>query len=541
MKNLLKVFRGFSKLNISINFIFIVLWSLLYSYYNVLLAKSIEPVINGDTQGVVKFIILLFLYPVLWEITEFFGDTYTAYLEEKMENHVQQSYLSELYNIKPSILKNNNVGYISSLVNKYIWAKRAFFRTLLESVPISLVYICYYSVVMTRYNKLFGIILVGIVIIAAIIRTIGSRIIKPHLKALNESESQRDRLFVDSIVNINTVQKMQSYKFIDDKLKEYSNICIDKNKKHAKINELFFTSFKLITMLYMPICLLIYYSSPEAISGNIVELMSILTLVTIQIQHNMKSFGNVISDATRFIVTQNKLSKIINKENLREKIYGEKFDSAEIFDLSYTYRSKEYDKTLHIDIPYFEVKKGDKVCISGESGQGKTTLLNVLSQEIETDNVKINNIQTKERLDCVFIAQDTEVLDLSVRDNLKLGKDIPDEILLSYLDRVGLKGWIDSQENGLDTILGERGCYVSTGQRQRLNLIRGLLMTYSNKEIFLLDEPTSNVDEETEIKMVELINEVLADKTVIIVTHRPRIKDICNKHYEFIKGKLYSI
>lgn len=541
MKNLLKVFQGFSKLNISINFIFIVLWSLLYSYYNVLLAKSIEPVINGDTQGVVKFIILLFLYPVLWEITEFFGDTYTAYLEEKMENHVQQSYLSELYNIKPSILKNNNVGYISSLVNKYIWAKRAFFRTLLESVPISLVYICYYSVVMTRYNKLFGIILVGIVIIAAIIRTIGSRIIKPHLKVLNESESQRDRLFVDSIVNINTVQKMQSYKFIDDKLKEYSNICIDKNKKHAKINELFFTSFKLITMLYMPICLLICYSSPEAISGNIVELMSILTLVTIQIQHNMKSFGNVISDATRFIVTQNKLSKIINKENLREKIYGEKFDSAEIFDLSYTYKSKEYDKTLHIDIPYFEVKKGDKVCISGESGQGKTTLLNVLSQEIETDNVKINNIQTKERLDCVFIAQDTEVLDLSVRDNLKLGKDIPDEILLSYLDRVGLKGWIDSQENGLDTILGERGCYVSTGQRQRLNLIRGLLMTYSDKEIFLLDEPTSNVDEETEIKMVELINEVLADKTVIIVTHRPRIKDICNKHYEFIKGKLYSI
>ena len=171
----------------------------------------------------------------------------------------------------------------------------------------------------------------------------------------------------------------------------------------------------------------------------------------------------------------------------------------------------------------------------------KTTLLNVLSQEIETDNVKINNIQTKKRLDCVFIAQDTEVLDLSDRDNLKLGKDIPDEILLSYLDRVGLKGWIDSQENGLDTIFGERGCYVSTGQRQRLNLIRGLLMTYSDKEIFLLDEPTSNVDEETELKMVELINEVLADKTVIIVTHRPRIKDICNKHYEFIKGKLYSI
>ena len=110
-------------------------------------------------------------------------------------------------------------------------------------------------------------------------------------------------------------------------------------------------------------------------------------------------------------------------------------------------------------------------------------------------------------------------------------KDISDELLIDYIEKVGLKNWFDRQKDGLDTLLGERGVFVSTGQRQRLNLIRGLLRR--DKEIYLLDEPTSNVDVETEEKMIELIKTVLKDKTVVVVTHRPKIIDICDNCYKF--------
>ena len=107
------------------------------------------------------------------------------------------------------------------------------------------------------------------------------------------------------------------------------------------------------------------------------------------------------------------------------------------------------------------------------------------------------------------------------------------------MEITGLKDWLDHQKDGLNTRLGERGVFVSTGQRQRLNLIRGLLI--EDKEIYLLDEPTSNVDEQTEEKMINLIKEVLKNKTVIIVTHRPKIKAICNRNYVFKDSVLREI
>ena len=84
--------------------------------------------------------------------------------------------------------------------------------------------------------------------------------------------------------------------------------------------------------------------------------------------------------------------------------------------------------------------------------------------------------------------------------------------------------------------MGERGVFVSTGQRQRLNLVRGLLI--NDKEVYLLDEPTSNVDDVTEEAMINLIKKALKDKTVIIVTHKPKIKSICNHSYKFENGVL---
>ena len=111
--------------------------------------------------------------------------------------------------------------------------------------------------------------------------------------------------------------------------------------------------------------------------------------------------------------------------------------------------------------------------------------------------------------------------------------------MIEYINEVGLQNWFSRQKDGLDTLLGERGVFVSTGQRQRLNLIRGLLR--NDKEIYLLDEPTSNVDSETEEKMIKLIKKVLKNKTVVIVTHKPKIIEICNHCYEFKDSVLRQV
>lgn len=156
---------------------------------------------------------------------------------------------------------------------------------------------------------------------------------------------------------------------------------------------------------------------------------------------------------------------------------------------------------------------------------------NIFCRYIEIDDqcYKIDGKSQKGNLDLAYISQEIDLFDLTIRENLCLGKDIDDDTLIMYLKEAGLEEWIYKLEDGLDTIVGEKGLKLSVGQKQRLNIIRGILL---DKEIYVLDEPTSNLDKETERLIINLIKKYLEDKTVIIVTHRDEIKNICNRHYK---------
>ena len=135
-----------------------------------------------------------------------------------------------------------------------------------------------------------------------------------------------------------------------------------------------------------------------------------------------------------------------------------------------------------------------------------------------------------QKLDLVFVSQEVDLFDLSVRDNLCLGKDVPVEKIENLLKDAGLFEWYKNLPDGLDTLVGEKGVKLSAGQKQRLNIIRGILI---DKDLYFFDEPTSNLDSVSEEKITNMIDKYLNDKTYVIVTHRPRIKELCNKHYVF--------
>ena len=102
-------------------------------------------------------------------------------------------------------------------------------------------------------------------------------------------------------------------------------------------------------------------------------------------------------------------------------------------------------------------------------------------------------------------ARDRQRFDLSIRDNLCLEKDIPDEKIMQLLDEAGLMGWYKELPNGLETLVGEKGIKLS------------------------------------EEKITNMIEKYLKDKTYVIVTHRPRIKALCNKHYKFEQHMMKEI
>lgn len=534
---MLNIFRRVPKHRVIIDIMLSLIWSAINCYYLTMLS-ALSSSISSDRSTILKISLYYIGFIILWELEEWIEDVYNNITLAHIENNISKYYFSQAYFIKPSVLKKSNTGYISGLLNKIISSEVNLYRLFTLMLPLSILHAIYFSIRLSFYHPAYGILLVTIVLLGLSLQLTGNKMIEKRANALNEAAANKDKLFIDTIVNIGTVQKMQAHKFMIDKMSKINDTFLKKTKDWSIFNEFIFCGYKAIIYLYAPLLILVYMLVGEGNTARDQEMLSLISVISVQTVHLTRNIAEIIVDYIKYKNLLAKMHNIISEENIRQEIIDNDFKSAEINNIEYRYNDEE-NKTHMIKIPQFRVEKGDHICIEGESGQGKTTLMNILSGEIETDPIKINGEYTNKRLNCVFVSQDTEIFDMTLRENLTLGnKNIKDSQIEAMIDQVGLQDWYNTQENKLDTMLGEKGVFVSTGQRQRINLLRGLLV--QDKEIYLLDEPTSNVDEITEQKMVKLIEEKLKDKTVIIVTHKPKIKEICNKHYTFKNGVLHK-
>jgi len=171
------------------------------------------------------------------------------------------------------------------------------------------------------------------------------------------------------------------------------------------------------------------------------------------------------------------------------------------------------------------IEPGEKVAFVGASGGGKTTLIQVLiglyparSGTILFDGVPLSEIGMDIVRDNVAtVLQHPVLFNDSVRMNLTLGKDIPDDRLWHALEIAQLKETVEALEQGLDTRVGRTGIRLSGGQRQRLAIARLVL---SDPRVVILDEATSALDTDTEGRLHHALNRFLAGKTTIIIAHR---------------------
>ena len=136
-----------------------------------------------------------------------------------------------------------------------------------------------------------------------------------------------------------------------------------------------------------------------------------------------------------------------------------------------------------------------------------------------------------------YVPQNIYLIDDTVRNNVAFGieKDaINDEKIWKALEQAQLKEFVEKLPNGLDTQMGDRGIRFSGGQRQRMAIARAL---YHDPEILVLDEATSALDTETENAVMEAINMLHNQKTLIIVAHRLSTIENCDVVYEIAEGK----
>lgn len=194
--------------------------------------------------------------------------------------------------------------------------------------------------------------------------------------------------------------------------------------------------------------------------------------------------------------------------------------SIELKNVSFSYSDDSNQILKNISIT---IKKGKKYSIIAESGRGKSTILNLLSGKHEKYNGEIywDGIPYSElemfsiREQIIYINQQPRIFKASIKDNIILNKYILPEELDEVIEKVGLKKWINTLENGLDTLIDFEAKNISGGQRQRIALARGLIQ---EKKIVFLDEVTSSLDEES-AKEIECMILKQTNLTVLMVTH----------------------
>lgn len=195
-----------------------------------------------------------------------------------------------------------------------------------------------------------------------------------------------------------------------------------------------------------------------------------------------------------------------------------------------------------IDDLSLKIEKGESVAFIGESGAGKTTLADIVlgllqpqGGSVLIDHTDIFGVLPQWARIVGYVPQSVFLLDDTIRNNIAFGlpqEEIDDQLIWSALEQAQLKMTVENLEEGLDTVVGERGIKFSGGQRQRIAIARAL---YYNPDILVLDEATSALDSETEEAVMEAIDALQGIKTMIIVAHRLTTIRKCDKIFE-IKG-----
>ncbi len=341
--------------------------------------------------------------------------------------------------------------------------------------------------------------------------------------------------------------------------------------KEIKIYNKFDFFFNQFLKTYKKISLINWHTTVlQILPKNILEYLMFLALA-IFIYFNVylqKNFNEIIITLTVYAAAGYKLLPGVNKiittlQKLKlavpaiNVIYGEtsiknenylnknleKIDfnnNFKIKNLTFGYR-KDHNVLENLN---FEIKKGKIIGIFGESGAGKSTLLDLIcglhknySGDFFIDEKKLQNLDSSWQKKIGYVPQNTYLFDGSIKKNIAFGETL-DQINQDSLDlaveRSDLTELVNSFDEKIEKIIGEKGLSLSGGQRQRIGIARAL---YKNPEILILDESLNALDLSTEIKILNSLKK-LDGQTIIIVSHRMSTLEFCDEIYKVENKKI---
>ena len=398
--------------------------------------------------------------------------------------------------------------------------------------------------VMCFINIYFALVMVICsLILVMVLLKLGKKMEYYNRKSIENTE-KLNNYFGEAFSGINTINLFNIQKERKEELDRY-------NKEETDISRNYFTiqsALKPVESMtkYLIISIIIYLCIQGKVAGIDVGIIYVVVSYIDKffepLAHILYHYENLQQGRVSIKRIDDLLQKKENIENIYEGENTEKLEGNIRF-ISVNFSYVEGRQILN-DVT-FSINKGEKVALIGETGAGKTTIINLIlgfykinSGNILFDGKNMDDISLESiRKNVSFIQQNPYIFDDTIKRNIIINNNnISDENIINILKQVGLYDRVKSFKNGIYEKINDNS--FSKGEKQLLAFARAIAKETS---IYVFDEPTSNVDVESEIQLKKVIDNLSKDSTVIIIAHRPATIESVDKILKVEDGKVVQV
>ncbi len=487
------------------------------------------------------------LFAVFQGVLRYLNEYLSSWISQKITNGVKIDLFSRLVYMDTSFYDENSSGVVlTRYLNDPNTAATSIvdnIRTLIVSSfgALSLIGVMLYSS--------WKLAIIGVVVLC--VAFVPVFLIRKHVK---KASNENMKIGGDITTNFNEtysghkvmssygLEKRQQQLFID-KIHQSFNVNMSLIKRAGWMSPLMYL------IASMGIAMVLGYGT-QLIISNQMTAGSFASFVTslLLLYKPIKTLGGTLTGLQTVFVAMGRVFELFDYQpEIREKENAIVLTSIND-NISFEHVDFEYVKGNKVLSDFnLEVKKNETLAIVGNSGGGKSTLVNLLPRFYDVTNgtIKIDGIDIRDftleslRKNIAFVFQDNFLFSGTIRENILMGKfDATDEELKNAIHYAHLEEMLEELPDGLDTILGERGMTLSGGQRQRVAIARAMI---KDAPIIVLDEATSALDNKSEAIVQKALDNLIKNKTVFVIAHRLSTIKNANRIAVINEGKLVEL
>ena len=505
---------------------------------------AVESITKLNLKASINYLLIYFVYSLTFNgILYIFASNGLVKLESKLTRKIGYEAYYKALNLPAYAYEKMSSGEIINRITSDSDVLSFTFRKLIEAVGsiistvILLFYIFYNSVIIGLE------IIILMIILFVIMHYFNPKIKEVHSKRKKEQD-KFSSLVNESIRGVREIKTLGIRKNLLSEMKDIIEMLYKKSVDEINYDIKFNISTKIIRVLmevgvFITCSFLLY-------KGNIsLTFFIAMTYYVYRYMYLIDSLTDLNQTYQRVLVALGRINEIILNKKFNDEKYGDiKLDEVkgiiEFKDVTFSY-PKEPNVLNGLNL---KVVPNKKIAIVGKSGQGKSTLFNLLTRVFDVNKGKItlDDIDIKDldeetlRKNISIIRQEPFIFNRTILDNFKvLNKKIKLEDVRNYCKMAYLDDYIMSLPKNYKTLLGEGGVNLSGGQKQRLSIARTLA---KESKVILFDEATSALDNNSQEYIKETIDNLVKDHTVIIVAHRLSTIEDADEIYVVEDGKI---